>query len=89
MPRFMKHLAAAVLLAGGVLLAGTSFVGAHSPDTYQNSSCRYLDHEHTQPSEGACEYGCILKGHNHHEYDEDEEFEDEETQIALADAEPG
>ena len=37
MPRIMKHLVAAVLLAGGVLLAGTSFVGAHIPGGDPNS----------------------------------------------------
>ena len=66
MPRIMKHLVAAVLLAGGVLLTGTSFVGAHTPNTDGNNSCDNWDHGHHQSSEGACFYGCILKGHNHH-----------------------
>ena len=64
MPRIMKHLVAAVMLAGGVLLTGTSFVEAHYPNTSGNSSCDFAAHWHTQPSKGACSYGCILKGHN-------------------------
>ena len=63
MPPFMKHLVVAVLLAAGVLLAGTtftSFVDAHGkPGSYVS-----WNHTHTNSSEGACAYSCSQLGHN-------------------------
>ena len=68
MPRYVKHLAAAVLLAGGVLLAGTtftSFVDAHGkPGSYTVWS-----HGHTNSSESACAYSCSQLGHNDSSFD--------------------
>ena len=68
MPRFTKQIVAVLMLAGGVLLAGTSFVDAHSPGGNPNS-CFNWGHEHyPSASEGVCEYSCILKGHNHSQW---------------------
>ena len=68
MPRLMKHLVAAVLLAGGVLLAGTtftSFVDAHGkPISYVQ-----WRHGHTNSSSGACAYSCSQLGHNQYSFD--------------------
>ena len=33
-----------------------------------NPTCNSVRHPHTQPSEGACHYGCILKGHNDYDW---------------------
>ena len=63
MLRIMKHLVAAITLAGGVLLAGTSFVEAHIPGGDPNS-CGTPSHKHSSSSKGVCAYSCILKGHN-------------------------
>lgn len=46
-----------VLLLAGVILGGVSQSNAHS---VSEISWR---HSHKQPSDGACAYGCVLKGH--------------------------
>ena len=50
-----------VLLLAGVILGGASLVNA-------NSGHSDWSHNHTQPSDGACAYACILKGHWVHDY---------------------
>ena len=64
MPRFTKHLVAVLMLAGGVLLAGTSFVGAHKPGSTlddPDDSCHTWKHRMGRiPSRGHCSYSCIL-----------------------------
>ena len=62
MLRYMKHLVAAIMLAG------TSFVGAHIPGGDPNS-CGTSSHKHSSSSAGVCAYSCILKGHNFPIYD--------------------
>ena len=64
MPHLCKHIIAAVLLAGGVLLAGTSFVDAHG----KPKSCEEYDHFHTSTSKGLCAYMCSVLGHNDPHY---------------------
>ena len=63
MPHLCKHIIAAVLLAGGVLLAGTSFVDAHG----KPESCSDLKHDRQSTSEGQCAYWCSIVGHDHWE----------------------
>ena len=63
MQRLWMHIAVAVLLAGGALLAGTSLVDAHGrPD-----SCDYLRHDRSATSDGLCAYWCSIQGHDHSE----------------------
>ena len=60
MPRSLKHLIPFLLLAGA-MLGGASLANA-------NSGHDNFAHGHEQPSEGACAYACILKGHGQHDY---------------------
>ena len=59
----LKHLIIAALLAGGVFVAGTSSVDAHSIP----AALYYLSHDHRTESSGHCAYRCSALGHNHAE----------------------
>ena len=57
----LKHLIIAVLLAGGVFVAGTTSVDAHSIP----AALYYYSHDHETNSSGNCSYRCSQLGHNH------------------------
>ena len=65
MPRFMKYLAVALLLAGGGVLvsSGPSLLDAHG------STMPYWSHKHTSSSGGACAHACLLLGHKSSSFD--------------------